>query len=427
MKRFAYLDIEATHTNWHDAEIIEIAFIIKDESGKELDFFQSLIRPQKEINEDITELTGITARMLSSAPEFNRVAKKIIDKLNGCIIVAHKAEFDCQLLQKELAPLGLNLNHKSICTLKLSQRLIPELKSYSLEALCNMLFINNHKRHRALGDAEALMQLHLYLRMLSGELTEREQFLEEHKKLIQRTITRPGVIQISLKDNEIITQQYFKTDNLQKKLMDLLELNPRNKVRLTQLAKIKIHEASSLTEASLILTNLQKDFYPYCIYKVKEQSGRERLRIGRTNLKKKALFYFKDKKEAQLLIRSITKNISKKNFIYQDSSDHPSEVVKENINLNKELRKHYKLEKNFLIRSEYPIGGKYQYILIKGNKSYSRFETKKLITNSDELSTKSLKLRPIGPRESTAFNHSLQWIKNQRQKTDILLEVKASL
>ena len=90
MKRFAYLDIEANHTNWYDAQIIEVAFIIKDEDGKDLDYFQSLIKPKAEINPEITQLTGITQQMLNNAPVLHIVAQKIHDKLEGCIIVAHK-------------------------------------------------------------------------------------------------------------------------------------------------------------------------------------------------------------------------------------------------------------------------------------------------------------------------------------------------
>ena len=102
MKRFAYLDIEATHTNWRDAEIIEIAFIIKDENGKDLDHFQSLVRPKAGIEKEITELTGITTNMVNNAPEFFNLAPRISQKLEDTIIVAHKAEFDYEILKKAL-------------------------------------------------------------------------------------------------------------------------------------------------------------------------------------------------------------------------------------------------------------------------------------------------------------------------------------
>ena len=83
MKRYAYLDIEATHTNWNDAEIIEVGLIIKDEHGDVLDYFESLIRPQNLINEGITELTGISQNMVDNAPEFYKVAPKLYEKLQS--------------------------------------------------------------------------------------------------------------------------------------------------------------------------------------------------------------------------------------------------------------------------------------------------------------------------------------------------------
>lgn len=424
MKHFAYLDIEASHTNWHDAEIIEIAFIIKDENGSELDFFQSLIRPQKEINEEITELTGISKRMLQSAPEFNRVALKVYEKLQDCIIVAHKVEFDFNLLNKELAPLGLELDNKKICTLKLSQRLIPELKSYTLNSLCQMLFIPHAKEHRAMDDAQALMELHLYLRMLNGELTEKENFLKKHQDLILKTAALPGVIKLKLREDKKTKIEFFKSENLQKKLKELLELNIRNYERLSKLQDIRLFTCASLMDAGLLLSRLQKEMYPFCIYKVKNQKGKELLRIGKTQLNKKALYYVKSKHEAKKIIQKIVKKTIDKKLIYQDSQENPSEIVKENIKLNKELNKLIGLQKNYLIRSSQKIDGKYKYILIKKNNSFCEFETSRLINKSDDLLIDKLKFKPMGPREYMAFNHSLQWIKNQRSKTDVITEMK---
>ncbi len=80
--------------------------------------------------------------------------------------------------------------------------------------------------------------------------------------------------------------------------------------------------------------------------------------------------------------------------------------------------------KNYLIRSADLVDGKYHYIIIKGNKSYAKFQTEKEITKSTELNLKNIKLKNIGPREFMSINHSLKWIKNQKVKTDKILEIK---
>ena len=292
MKRFAYLDLEASHKNWTDSEIIEVAFIVQDERGKDLDYFQSLIKPERPIEKEITQLTGITNKMVAKAPEFHEVAHIIAEKLSGCLIVAHKAEFDYELLKKMFTALNMPFNEKSKCTLKLSQRLIPELNSYSLSGLCEFLQIPQKKSHRAYEDALALSQIHSYLRLIDGELTEKKRFLPRHEKLIHKTPKRPGVIIFKYqKSREIV-----KTDNLEKKLNDLLELNSFNRKRVMHLKSIKIIPTTSLIEAGLINSKLTKPIYPYCIYQAKNKLGKIFLRIGKTDPKKKGTLLYKNEK-----------------------------------------------------------------------------------------------------------------------------------
>lgn len=420
MKRFAYLDIEASHTNWHDAEIIEIAFVIKDEKGKELDFFQSLVKPQRKITEEIIDLTGINEKMLENAPEFNSIAQKVFEKLEDSIIVAHKIEFDYEVLNKHLQSVGLELNQKKICTLQMSQRLIPELKSYSLKSLCEMLQIKLQKNHRALDDAQALFQLHHYLRLINGELNEENKFLPDHKKLIEKSAQRPGVIIFS----SHTTKEIFKSENIHKKLEELLTICPRNKHRLHM--NIKTTYTASLIEAGLVKIKLEKPIYPYCIYSVKSNQGKLILRIGKTNLKKKALYFTRTKNEAKKILTKLLSSTQNKKFIYQDSKDNPSDIVRENIQLNKEIKKLVAIEKNYLIRSHDQIDGKYQYTLIRGNHSYASFKSSEELKKSEDIIYKGLSFKNIGPREYMSLNHSLKWIKNQKNKTDLLFEIKST-
>lgn len=419
MKRYAYLDIEATHTNWVDSEIIEIAFIIQDETGKDLDFFQSLIKPQKPVDENITELTGITNKMATTAPEFHEVAQKISDKLRDCIIVAHKAEFDYELLKKMFQRLGTPFRSKSVCTLKMSQNLIPELKSYSLQSLCDFLQISLRKKHRAYDDALALSKLHQYLRLINGEINEEKKFFPKHLKLIQNSPIRPGVIIIHYFDKK----EVIKTDNIQKRLSELLSLQSSNRVRVTTAQEIELRVTSSLIQAGLIQSRLEKTFYPFCLYQLKNKKGKLILRVGKTDIRRKALYYTRTKKEAIEILGNIIETTNKTRYAYQDTDDLKSEIVKENIQLVQKIRRLTPLEKNYLVRSAFKDNGKFQYTLIRGARSFATFETELIIKTTKDLRKILLKYRPISPREYMSFNDSLRWIKNQKRKTDFIQEV----
>ena len=97
--------------------------------------------------------------MLINAPKFYEVAKRIVQITENCILVAHNAKFDYRILKLEFERLGFKFERKSICTVELSKKLIPNLKSYSLGKLVKSLGIPISDRHRASGDAKATIKL----------------------------------------------------------------------------------------------------------------------------------------------------------------------------------------------------------------------------------------------------------------------------
>lgn len=97
--------------------------------------------------------------MLKNAPKFYEVAKRIVEITEDCIIVAHNAEFDYRILRTEFKRLGFPYKRKTLCTVELSQQLMPEQESYSLGKLTRALGIPVSDRHRANGDAMATVKL----------------------------------------------------------------------------------------------------------------------------------------------------------------------------------------------------------------------------------------------------------------------------
>ena len=155
---FSIIDIETTGQSYKNGKITEIA--IYQHNGQEVtDSFSTLINPEMDIPFFITELTGINNEMVRTAPKFYQVAKKIIEMTMGRTFVAHNASFDYKFIKEEYARLGYNYHRKTMCTVKLSRKLLPGHPSYSLGKLCADLGIKINGRHRAAGDALATARL----------------------------------------------------------------------------------------------------------------------------------------------------------------------------------------------------------------------------------------------------------------------------
>ncbi|WP_456377858.1 exonuclease domain-containing protein [Lutibacter sp.] len=155
---YAILDIETTGGKFNEEGITEIA-IYKFDGHQIVDQFISLVNPEREIQAFVVQLTGINSGMLKSAPKFHEVAKRIVEITEDCVIVAHNANFDNRILTTEFRRLGYSYERKTLCTVELSKKLIPNLKSYKLGNLCKILGIPVSSRHRADGDAIATVQL----------------------------------------------------------------------------------------------------------------------------------------------------------------------------------------------------------------------------------------------------------------------------
>lgn len=155
---YTIVDLEATGGKFNEESIIEIA-IYKFDGVSITDQFISLVNPEKEIHPYVEKLTGISSKMLKTAPKFHEVAKRVIEITSDSVLVAHNAQFDYRILQLEFKRLGFDFSMKSICTVILSQELLPEQESYKLGRLSRSLGIPIKDRHRASGDALATVEL----------------------------------------------------------------------------------------------------------------------------------------------------------------------------------------------------------------------------------------------------------------------------
>lgn len=152
--KYAIIDIETTGGKANRDKITEIGIVIHD--GKQIiNTFESLVNPEQSIPFMITRLTGITNEMVSEAPKFFELAKTIVEMTENTVFVAHNVRFDYSFIQEEFKRLGFSFSKKQLCTVKLSRKAFPGLKSYSLGNLIKHFEIKVQDRHRALADAVA--------------------------------------------------------------------------------------------------------------------------------------------------------------------------------------------------------------------------------------------------------------------------------
>ncbi len=156
--KYAIIDIETTGLNPKRDRVTEVAILVHD-GEKITDEFITLVNPEMRIPYRIRELTGISDSMVAMAPTFCEIAREIVEITRDCIFVAHNVHFDYHFIREEFQRLFYNYERQCLCTKRLSRKLLPGLKSYSLGNLCNSLNIRIDNRHRAFGDARATVKV----------------------------------------------------------------------------------------------------------------------------------------------------------------------------------------------------------------------------------------------------------------------------
>ncbi len=153
-KKYAIVDIETTGGMSNRDKITEIGIVIHD-GNNITESYETLVHPERGIPNNITRITGITNEMVADAPKFYEVAKKIVELTEDAVFVAHNVKFDYNFIKNEFEQLGFTFSRKQLCTVKLTRKVYPGLRSYSLGNLIQHFGIEVHSRHRALEDARA--------------------------------------------------------------------------------------------------------------------------------------------------------------------------------------------------------------------------------------------------------------------------------
>ena len=154
---YIFIDTETTGCRPTIDRVIDIGFyhVIDDEI---VHVWQQLINPEMPIPVNIQRLTGIDNDMVADAPLFADIATDLASMIKGKIFVAHNARFDYAFIRNELKRVGISFQAKTLCTVKLSRKLFPHEPRHNLDAIAARYNLNVTARHRALADADLLVQ-----------------------------------------------------------------------------------------------------------------------------------------------------------------------------------------------------------------------------------------------------------------------------
>jgi DNA polymerase-3 subunit epsilon len=322
---YAILDIETTGGQFNEEGITEIA-IYKFNGHEVVDQFISLVNPEIPIQPFVVKLTGINNAMLQSAPKFFEVAKRIIEMTNDCIIVAHNASFDYRILRTEFRRLGYDFEARTLCTVELSKKLLPEQPSHSLGKLVRALGIPMADRHRASGDALATVKL---FKILLEKDSEKEIVKDFIKLEIEKGITpklldivsglpaKTGVYYIHNEGGKLI--YIGKSLNIRKRInQHFTGSSTKCKKIQTEVFSVTYNETGSelialLKESEEIKINKpiynraqRKSVFQLALYAEKDKNGYINLKIQKADGRKKEITSFSSLQEAKNALFRIT-------------------------------------------------------------------------------------------------------------------------
>jgi DNA polymerase III epsilon subunit family exonuclease len=122
--------------------------------SEELGAYSSLVNPKRSIPEDIIEIHGITDEMVKYAPGFEVIADKVLEFIQGTVLVAHNAEFDLGFIVKHLHRAKFTIPNNPVVDTLIIARDHFNFPNNCLETIAKSLEIGVEGNHRALKDAE---------------------------------------------------------------------------------------------------------------------------------------------------------------------------------------------------------------------------------------------------------------------------------
>jgi len=291
---YSIVDIETTGNGIKGNRITEIS-IFKCDGHEIVDEFTSLVNPEMPIPYFITGLTGIDDDLVRNAPKLEELIPQILEITKDTIFVAHSVNFDYNVIKNEFRNLGHEFVRKKLCTVRLSRKLFPGYRSYSLGKLCSALNIPLTDRHRARGDAHATVLLFEKLLRADGAPTVFKTFLNARsqeatlppllpRKVYEALPSKPGIYFFKDSKGKII--YIGKAKNIKKRILGhFYDKSDKETMLCRETAHIDFELSGSEILALLMESNAIKHHFPkynraqkrksqqYGIFSYEDQNG----------------------------------------------------------------------------------------------------------------------------------------------------------
>ena len=176
---YTMIDTETTGYDPRYDQIIEMA-AIKIRDGKEVARYETLVNPERPIDDFIADLTGITNEELSTAPVIADCLQDFVDFIGEDIVVGHNVHFDINFIYDALLACGYApIKNDFVDTLRLSRRVRPDLEHHRLCDMAAAYSVPQPVAHRSLADCQTAIGV---LDALAADITARGIDLQAHKK-----------------------------------------------------------------------------------------------------------------------------------------------------------------------------------------------------------------------------------------------------
>ncbi len=192
-RTYVALDLETTGLDPERDRIIEVGAVRFDDAGTEIESFQRLVNPGREIPAFIERFTGVTNQMVLGAPSIAAVGPEVEAFVGSSQVVGHNIAFDLHYLGRE----GVRLKVEAIDTAELARYLVPRLRSHGLAEVARELDLETFDHHRALNDAR--MAAAVFTRLLNraarldpAQRSQLARFVGIHQPVLASVIAGPA-------------------------------------------------------------------------------------------------------------------------------------------------------------------------------------------------------------------------------------------
>jgi len=132
-----FVSIETTGINLSTDKILEIAALKVDKNDLK-SLFHQIINPEKEIDENISNIIGYSNEELKKYPKINEISDNFINFINSSILIGHNNGFIFGFLNKEF---NVEISNEKIDVFEIAKKKYPN-ENNSIDSLKKKSNIN---------------------------------------------------------------------------------------------------------------------------------------------------------------------------------------------------------------------------------------------------------------------------------------------